>query len=411
LAGDTCTFHEVELENPAYSVCRQFRLPDEPAEAAMVHYPGLGELSPDWIYELDAGGEAAPQIQVARRRRQRARGTGKLTLERVDLPSAIDHAAIDRADRFAGALIGVGIGDALGFPAEGRSPAEIEMIYGGPLEDYTPRIGRRHTWAAGQVTKDTQLVTVLGESLAERGQLDMDDFAERLVRWLPGSLRAGKSTAQSVQALTEGRHWSTSGVASNGAGSTVRVVPLALLLHTDYAALRQAAVLQSLPTHQASKAYAGAVLFGTAIATLVNTPTGELAVSAWLGMLERSIRGIDLEMSAALHDVATYLADRMPAREALARLKTGGYVLECLPSALYCFLTYPQDPRRAMITAANGGFDASSVAAMTGALCGAYNGRSCLPSVLIDGLPCAQALAALAERLYLRSRKAIAVEA
>jgi ADP-ribosylglycohydrolase len=400
LAGDTCTFHEVELDNPAFSVCRQFRLPEEPPEAALAQYPALGELSPEWIYELDAGGEAAPLVQVARRRRQRGRNTGNMSLEVAELPEVTVHEAVDRLDRFRGALLGVGIGDALGFPAEGRAPGEIEMIYGGPLRGYVARVGRRHTWPVGQVTKDTQLVFCLGESLAEAGELDMDDFAERLIRWLPSALRAGKSTARSVEALAEGRHWSVSGIESNGAGATVRVVPLALLLHEDLGLLRQAAVLQCMPTHQAAKAYAGTVLMATAVATLANTPPGGLKPAEWLGVLERAIRGIDLEMSAALHDVTACLGQRLDAAAALARFKTGGFVLECLPSALYCFLRHPDDPERALLAAANGGFDASSVAAMAGALAGAYHGRAGLPRHLVDGLPVATGLVALAERLH-----------
>jgi poly(ADP-ribose) glycohydrolase ARH3 len=400
LAGDRCTFHEVELDNPAFSVCRQFRLPEQPPEAALAQYPALAELGPEWIYELDVGGEAAPLVQVARRRRQRGRSTGKLARSGAELPEVQVQEGVDRLDRFAGALLGVGIGDALGFPAEGRGPSEVEMIYGGPIRGYTARIGRRHTWPLGQVTKDTQLVFCLGESLAEAGELDMDDFAERLIRWLPSALRAGKSTARSVEALAEGRHWSVSGIESNGAGSTVRVVPLALALHEDLGRLRQAAILQSLPTHQSSKAYAGAVLLATAVATLANTPAGGLDQAEWVGLLERAIRGIDLEMSAALHDVTACLGQRMEAAAALARFKTGGYVLECLPSALYCFLRHPDDPERALLAAANGGFDASSVAAMAGALAGAYHGRNGLPRHLIEGLPVAAGLVTLAERLH-----------
>ena len=46
--------------------------------------------------------------------------------------------------------------------------------------------------------------------------------------------------------------------------------------------------------------------------------------------------------------------------EALARFHTGGYILECLPSALYCFLFHEDHPERALLTAANGGFDAAT---------------------------------------------------
>jgi ADP-ribosylglycohydrolase len=308
-------------------------------------------------------------------------------------------ASIDRRDRFTGAMLGLGLGDALGFPAEGRSPAEVEMIYGGPLTGMIGRIGRHHRWPLGQVTKDPQLTILLADSILAEGRLDLDDMADRLTRWLPSGLRVGKSTIQAIEALQEGRHWSVSGLQSNGSGATVRVVPLALLHHNDYGLLRQQAILQAMPTHQAPKAYAGTVLFATAIAALVNTPRGELKRAEFLQLLDRAIRGIDVEANIRLHDVSAMLAEGVAPAEALRRLKTGGYVLECLPSALYCFLYHAESPERAMLAAANGGFDANSVAGMAGALVGAYHGAGSLPAAWVQDLTVGGSLVTLGERL------------
>lgn len=406
LAGDQCTFHNVELDNPAFTVCSHYRAPGTDVEEMAAQHPELQELSPDWIYEVDPAGEVSPLLQVARRRRQSTRGTGRLNPALYGLPEVTHAAGINRADRFSGAMLGLGLGDALGFPAEGRSPAEVDMIYGGPLTAMIGRIGRHHRWPVGQVTKDTQLAILLAESIVEEGKLDMDDFADRLVRWLPSGLRAGKSTIQAIEALQEGRHWSVSGLQSNGSGATVRVVPLALLHHGDYGLLRQEAILQAMPTHQAPKAYAGTVLFGTAVAALVNTPTGELKRAEFLQLLDRAIRGIDVETNIRLHDVSSMLAEGLPPAEAMRKLKTGGFVLECLPSALYCFLYHAEHPERALLTAANGGFDANSVAAMAGAMAGAYHGRTGLPRAMEHELPTAATLVSLGERLEALTAKA-----
>lgn len=398
LAGNRCAFHGVELENPAFTVCAHFQLEGEPPEAMPFEFPALQELSPDWIYAFEPGSDAEPQIQVAQRRRQR---TDRLVRPLPPLPDAPGRATgAASEDRFVGALLGLGIGDALGFPAEGRSPAEIEMIYGAPLTGYTGRIGRRHTWPVAQATKDTQLALLLGESLVESGRLDLDDFAERLIRWLPSALRAGRSTVQAIEALREGRHWSVSGVASNGVGATVRIAPLALLRANDYGWLRQEAIAQSLVTHTGPSAYAAAVVFGTAIAALVGTPAGELATEPFLELLTTAVRGIDTGLAERLGRIRELLAAGTPASAAVAELKTGGYVLECVPSAFYCFLAAKDDPRRVLLAAANGGFDATSTTAMAGALAGAYHGRSGLPPELADALPMAPFLVALGTRLH-----------
>jgi len=410
LAGDTCTSHGVELENPAYSVCRRFAEPDEDPDAMLVEHPGLAELGPDWIYEIDAAGEPTPMVQVARRRRGRP-PTGKLTTL-PELPDVVRGDGSDLAERFRGTLVGLAVGEALGFPAEGRSPADIEMIYGGPIPGYVGRIGRRHTWPVGQVAKDTQLTLLLGASLVEgNGELDMDDVAERLVKWLPSALKPGKSTVQAIQALGEGRHWCVSGLDSNGAGGTTRVAPLALRRHADYARLRQEAVIQCMATHAGPRALAGTVLFGTAVAALVNTPRGRLDRGALLGLLERAIRGIDLEASAKLHDVTIALERETPAAVAIASFKTGGYVLECLPSALYCFLSHPEDPERALLTAVNAGFDACATGALCGALAGAYRGEAGLPKAWVDALPVAGHLRELAGKLHALADPAAALPA
>ena len=64
----------------------------------------------------------------------------------------------------------------------------------------------------------------------------------------------------------------------------------------------------------------------------------------------------------------------------------GAFVTESLPAALWCFLRFPDDPEKILITAVAGGYDADTVAAMAGALAGAYNGSSNLPDRWLDDL-------------------------
>lgn len=399
LAGDTCTWHQVDIENPAYTICAHFDPPADTRAALLHQLPVVAELTHDWLYELDPAGEPTPHVQVTRRRRQRSH-TGKLN-QLPELPTG--QAALtprDSSERFKGCLMGLALGEALGFPAEGRSPKEIELIYGGPLKGLVARRGRHHTWPVGHIAKDTQLVQVLAHSLlGAGGELDMDEFAERLVRWLPSAVKPGKSTVQAIQALGDGRHWSVSGLDSNGAGGTTRVVPLALLRRGQYGRLRQEAILQCLVTHKGPKAIAGSVLFATAIAALSDTPQGQLDRATFLALLERAIRGIDVETSERLHALRLMLQEESPASEVLRHFKTGGYVLECLPSALYCFLRWPDDPLGAMLTAVNAGFDACATGAMTGALAGAYVGQAGLPAELASQVPATLDMLELARQM------------
>jgi hypothetical protein len=56
------------------------------------------------------------------------------------------------------------------------------------------------------------------------------------------------------------------------------------------------------------------------------------------------------------------MLDARPEEEAFGYLYNGAFVLESLPAALWCFLREPEDPEAVVVTAANGGFDADTVA-------------------------------------------------
>lgn len=74
-------------------------------------------------------------------------------------------------------------------------------------------------------------------------------------------------------------------------------------------------------------------------------------------------------------------------------------MFESLPSALWCFLEHIEDPERAIIEAANAGFDADTVASMAGNLAGAYHGEKALPDRWLAELEGIDDLRGLADEL------------
>src|SRR5690625_4486421 len=82
----------------------------------------------------------------------------------------------DWADRFRGAMIGGGIGDAMGAGIRHWSSAEIRQCFGpGGVEDYLPIFGRR-----GAVTDLTQLSVFTLEALLRAKAVNPDPTG-----WLP----------------------------------------------------------------------------------------------------------------------------------------------------------------------------------------------------------------------------------
>lgn len=84
----------------------------------------------------------------------------------------------DGLDRAVGAVVGSAVRDALGAPYEfgpaGQFSARGEEMRGGG------------GWDPGEATDDTQMAVLLGESLLERGGLDLPDVFRRFQRWAAG---------------------------------------------------------------------------------------------------------------------------------------------------------------------------------------------------------------------------------
>ncbi|UYZ84831.1 ADP-ribosylglycohydrolase family protein [Entomomonas sp. E2T0] len=163
-------------------------------------------------------------------------------------------------EKITGGLLGLLIGDALGVPYEFHSADEIP-----PLDkiDYCPPIGfdRAHqgilpaTWS-----DDGAQALCLLASLLNCKQLDLRDFANRLINWYDYGYMAvdnlvydvGIATGQAIRKLKQGVVPNLAGsddVYSNGNGALMRVLPLALWHQGTDEELVKDAQQQSLVTH------------------------------------------------------------------------------------------------------------------------------------------------------------------
>src|SRR5262249_39240267 len=143
---------------------------------------------------------------------------------------------------------------------EFHSPDELP-----PAEqiEYTPppAFRRAHSGTPpGTWSDDGALALCLLASLLERGRFDADDFGQRMLRWYRDGYLAvdtrvydiGMPTGQALAALREGVPALQAGPAppnSNGNGSLMRVLPLALWHRGSDADLIRDARDQSRVTH------------------------------------------------------------------------------------------------------------------------------------------------------------------
>ncbi|MGW2842267.1 ADP-ribosylglycohydrolase family protein [Streptomyces sp. NPDC001493] len=305
-----------------------------------------------------------------------------------------------------GALVGLALGDALGFPTEFNDVPAILAKCGPWRGMELPR--------PAFVTDDTQMTLALGRGIRtamDRGLLTGLRLArpvrEEFVDWYhsPDNNRApGRTCLVACRLLDADRPWQeASQTGSKGCGANMRVAPVGLVPGLSDDQRAGAAQLQAALTHGHPTALAASDLMARAVFLLAKGTeplglVGQLRSYAyenrsryherWLGDLWRHThdasaqsyiqRGWD-ECLEVLTRVQDALRDPSPETDPCERTGDGWIAEEALATALHCFLLFPEEPVTALRRAACTRGDSDSLACLTGALAGAHLGASAWP--------------------------------
>ncbi|KAA6216775.1 ADP-ribosylglycohydrolase family protein [Streptomyces filamentosus] len=271
-------------------------------------------------------------------------------------------------DRAVGAVLGSAVGDALGAPFEFGLPGMFRARF----PDGAGELCGGGGWDPGEATDDTQMAVLVGESLLERGELDLPDVFDRFRRWAAADPKDIGLLTERV--LLGGEPWDLAAaldfrVEGRGAGN-------GCLMRASTSAVRFA-----------SRGRAATMEAGRRLAALTHGDEAAWEGTALLHELVRvALLGEDplTALPETLAEVVPRHRDRWAAALAPGwrpedATEFNGAVWPCLASAVWALRTTATF-EEALAAAVDLGGDTDTVAAVTGMLAGAVHGAGAIPA-------------------------------
>jgi ADP-ribosylglycohydrolase len=280
-------------------------------------------------------------------------------------------------------LLGVAVGDALGVPVEFQPRGSFRVTDMRGYGTYNQPPG---TWS-----DDTSLTLCLADSLA-RG-FDLPDMAQNFLRWHDQAaftargevFDVGHATGKAVARLRAGaapEKAGCTGESENGNGSLMRIAPLVFYL-SGKPKEERFGITKAVSSITHAHAWSVAACF-IYLEYLLKLLDGKEKHAAYAELRSDFQGGCPYIDSAALDKFARILRADISALPE-AEIRSGGFVVDTLEAALWCFLT-TDSYRDAALKAVNLGEDTDTTAAVTGALAGLAYGLDDIPAPWLQAL-------------------------
>ncbi|MBI5192514.1 MAG: ADP-ribosylglycohydrolase family protein [Nitrospirae bacterium] len=307
---------------------------------------------------------------------------------------------MEPVERFAGALLVLATGDAIGTSLEFSEPGEFipieDMVGSGPF-----------LLEPGQWTDDTSMALCLADSLIKRQGFDPLDQMERYFRWYREGYMSSTgycfdigNTVRTALKRFEKEHQPYCGSKdprSAGNGCIMRLAPVPLFYSLRPAEAIEKSGLSSLTTHGAQSCIDACRYLGALLAGALNGVTKD-------------------DLLSNRYTLVSMLWDKAPLADEIDRIAAGsfkineppvikstGYVIDTLEAALWAF--YHTDSfREGCLRVVNVGGDADTSGAVYGQLAGAYYGKEGIPESWLNKLAKRDLIEGLAGKLFSMSR-------
>jgi ADP-ribosyl-[dinitrogen reductase] hydrolase len=248
-----------------------------------------------------------------------------------------------------GALYGVAVGDALGAPLEFMSADQIKRRHG----LVTEMIGGG--WLSvkpGEITDDTQMTLAVAEGIVANPENPIEEVGARFIEWMrSGPKDIGGACSASI-----------SRAASIAAGRTSNKNPSAGDRPTEddwYRASKDTAI------RNGNRSGGNGALMRTVYPGLFYHQELEAVEVATAIIVDKALQGTPYEL------------DRNAKRT--EDLNPTGFVVDSMKCAVTAAFWNAESFEEAVVSAANMGGDADTIAAITGGLAGAYFGYDAIP--------------------------------
>ncbi|MEJ6949429.1 ADP-ribosylglycohydrolase family protein [Natronospora cellulosivora (SeqCode)] len=293
---------------------------------------------------------------------------------------------INIKNRFAGALIGLAVGDALGttleFKARGSFEPLEDMVGGGPF-DLEP----------GQWTDDTSMALCLAESLVEDG-FDLDSQLAKYLKWFnDGYLSStgtcfdiGNNTAKSLREYEGKGKLPDEYEYAAGNGALMRLAPVAMYYKGDFEKAVLYSGKSSITTHNNILSIDSCRCFGRMLQQAIVGKDKD-------SILTGEVRQLEVD------DKVKLIADGSYMDKDIDAISSSGFVIDSLEASLWAFY-HTENFKDAVLKAVNLGDDADTVGAITGQIAGAYYGLDGIPEEWVSKLAKKDLIFDLLDKLY-----------
>ncbi|MGA1840946.1 MAG: ADP-ribosylglycohydrolase family protein [bacterium] len=285
--------------------------------------------------------------------------------------------------RFAGCLLGLALGDSLGAPFEGMPGGEYSYSCENPLI----------------YTDDTEMMINLTESILSSRAVDPEDIAQAFVKGYTKGRGYGRGTVRALSLIKEGMSINEAARSifpdgSCGNGAAMRVAPIGLLYWWNSGFILDAAEKSSIPTHIHPLGIEGAKIMALAVGFTIKGITREALPGSLIDNVNEELYRKKLSV------IRDLLREDANAGEVAHRLGNGVFAHESVPAALYAFIRFGNDYKKTIEFCFSLGGDIDTIAAMAGALSGAYVSEDCLPGECIQKLEDADRIKYLSFQLF-----------